>query len=111
MSEPIKPEEITRDTFPKIGKGKVPILAGLPAYLKDHDNYIKIRGELFNILRSNCMHREDDLLEWGKCLKCQIKVRDHADFLRKLGFTSPAQYYAWRKVHEHIDNPRRDKLR
>lgn len=99
--------EITKDTFPKQQPRNV--LAGLPEYLKDHENYKKVRKALYETIASTCDHGE--VIEWAGCVKCQNKVRDHADMLRKLGFTSPAQYYAWRKVHERIADMRRDPLR
>ena len=106
-NEPLKPEDVTRDTFPRIGKEKVPALAGLPAYLKDPVNYMKVKKALYETIATK--HSHSDLLEYSACVGCQIKIRNHADMVRKLGFTSPAQYYAWRKVHEHIE--KRDKLR
>ena len=105
MNEPVKPEDVTKDTFPKELKRNV--LDGLPTYLKDPEMYKKIRKASYDIMGSLCSHSE--VVEWATCVKCQVKARDHADFLRKLGFTSPAQYFAWRKTHEHIE--RRVKLR
>ena len=80
---------------------RVSILSGLPEYLKDRNNFPKVRKALYEVLASTCGH--SDVIEWSACVKCQRKVRDHADMLRKLGFTSPAQYYAWRKTHEYIE--------
>lgn len=91
--------DITPETFTKSLKGNV--LAGLPEYLKDPKAYKKIKKELYEIIASTCDHGE--VIEWATCFKCQQKVKDHADFVRKLGFTSPAQFYAWRKVHEQIE--------
>lgn len=93
--------DITKDTFPTENKVKGNVLAGLPEFLKDPKNYKKIRKELYEIMASKCDHGE--VLEWATCPKCQSKMREHADFLRKLGFVSPAQYYAWRQVHEQIE--------
>jgi|CXWL01.1.fsa_nt_gi hypothetical protein len=83
------------------------ILTGLPAYLKDPGVYKKIQKASYEILGSICGHSE--MSEWAMCVKCQKKGKDHADYLRKLGFTSPAQYYAWKLVHAKIE--RRVKLR
>jgi len=102
----MKPEDIKPDTFPNASK-KVPILAELPAYLKDPANYKKIRLALLDTLATT--HSHSDLLEWGACGQCQMKVRNHAEMIRKLGFTCPAQYYAWRKISEKVEE--RMKLR
>lgn len=98
-------EKVVIPDLPKVLKP--PILAGLPEYLKDPANYQKIRAALYEVIASTCSHSE--VIEWSACSKCQKKVRDHADMVRKLGFTSPAQYFAWRKVHEVMD--KRVKLR
>lgn len=99
---------ITKDTFPEASKVmKVPVLAGLPEYLKDPANYKKVRKALLETLATT--HSHGELIEWSTCVQCQLKMRDHADMVRKLGFTSPAQYYAWRKVSEKVEE--RVKLR
>lgn len=86
---------------------KPSITASLPEYLKDPKNFKKIRKALYEIMASKCDHSE--VIEWATCVKCQKKMRDHAEFLRKLGFTSPAQYYAWRKIHEKIEEHQKVK--
>lgn len=96
---------ITPETFPK--SAPVPVLAGLPEYLKDPEVYPKIRKALIETLSST--HSHSDLLEWSACGKCQQKVHEHAEMVRKLGFLSPAQYRAWCRVHEKITE--RVKLR
>ena len=97
--------KITPNTFPKYVPN--PIFDGLPKYLKDPKNYKKIQKALLETLAST--HSHGELIEWHACTPCQRKVRDHADMVRKLGFTSPAQYYAWKKVQEEIK--RRQPLR
>ena len=104
-NEPLKPEDITPETFPKANK--VHVLAGLPEYLKDPANYKKIRKALLETLATT--HSHSDILAWGSCVPCQHKIHDHAEMVRKLGFLSPAQYYAWRKVSEEVE--KRTKLR
>jgi hypothetical protein len=104
----LKPEDIKPDTFPNaFTSKKVPVLAGLPDMLKDPANYKKIRLALLDTLAST--HSHSDLAEWHNCAKCQMKVQNHAEMIRKLGFTSPAQYFAWRKVSEKVEE--RMKLR
>lgn len=85
-----------------------PLLALLPAYLKDPDNYEKVQKALLETLASK--HSHADILAWGSCVACQRRIRDHAEFVRKLGFTSPKQFYAWKRVHETIKSLKRDKL-
>ena len=97
--------EITPDTFPN--EKKVPVLAGLPEYLKDPASYKKVRKALLETLATT--HSHSNILEWGNCFKCQRKIKDHAEMVRKLGFHSPAQYFAWRKVSEMVET--RIKLR
>lgn len=92
--------EVTKDTFPKATE-KVHVLAGLPEYLKDPANYRKVKKALYETLATT--HSHSDILEWGTCVKCQIKLKDHADMVHKLGFKSPAQYLAWQKVHETLE--------
>ena len=99
MDEPLKPDEITPETFPKANK--VSVLAGLPEYLKDRANYPKIQKALLETLASK--HSHSDILAWGNCVPCQQKIHDHAEMVRKLGFTSSAQYYAWKKVMQEIE--------
>lgn len=95
-------DDIDKDTFPTAKKlQSKDLLAVLPEYLKDPANYQKIRKEEIDILASRCGH--SDPLEWHACSKCSARIRDHAEFLRKLGFINPAQYYAWRKTHEYIE--------
>ena len=99
MTEPLKPEDVTPETFPK--GNKVHVLTGLPEYLKDRANYPKIRKALIETLANK--HSHSDMLEWSSCVSCQNKMHDHAEMIRKLGFTSPQQYRAWCQVHEEIE--------
>ena len=105
MTAPLKPEDIQLDTF--VHEKKVPVLAGLPEYLKNPENYKKIRLALLDTLAST--HSHADILEWGNCPKCQMKLHNHAEMVRKLGFTCPAQYYAWKKISDQVE--KRIKLR
>lgn len=100
-------QEITKDTFPT--EQKVSVLAGLPEYLKDPANYPKIQKALLETIASK--HSHGDIIEWGGCIECQRKMHDHGEMVRKLGFTSPAQYYAWKKVHQQIEEHQLVKLR
>lgn len=86
---------------------KVHVLAGLPQYLKDPEVYPKIQKALLETIATT--HSHSDLLEWGGCVPCQIKMHNHGEMMRKLGFQSPQQYRAWCKVHEKIE--KRVKLR
>lgn len=97
-------EEITPDTFPN---GKVHVLDGLPAYLKDPENYQKVRKALLETLATT--HSHGEMVEWAGCFQCQKKMQAHGEMVRKLGFLSPQQYRAWLKTHATIE--RRVKLR
>lgn len=91
-------EKITPETFPRAGPD--PLLAGLPEYLKDLANYEKVQRALLETLATK--HSHGDLATWAACFPCQRRMRDHAEMVRKLGFTSPAQYYAWHRIHRTI---------
>jgi len=86
---------------------KVHVLAGLPEYLKDPANYQKIRKAIYETIATK--HSHSDILEWGACVNCQIKLKEHGELIRRLGFTCPEQYRAWLKVHAKIEE--RVKLR
>ena|SRR3990167_668918 len=105
MNEPLKPEDITPETFSKARK--VHVLAGLPQWLKEPDSYPKVQKALYETIATT--HSHSDILAWGSCVKCQIKLHAHGEMMRKLGFQTPAQYRAWVKVHKQIDE--RVKLR
>lgn len=86
---------------------KVHVLAGLPQWLKEPESYPKVQRVLYETIATT--HSHSNLLEWGSCVKCSIKLHEHGEMMRRLGFRSPAQYRAWVKVHKKIDA--RDKLR
>lgn len=93
----------------KLPKYKVnPVLEGLPEYLKDPKNYRKIRKALLEELASS--HSHSDILEWSGCFNCQQKAMNQEAMKRKLGFKSPAQYLAWRKIMEKIEEIQKVKL-
>ena len=77
-----------------------PIFDGMPEVLKDHKNYAKIQKALLETLATP--HSHSDVLAWSSCLKCQGKITSHRIMVQKLGFKSPAQYFAWKKTHEEI---------
>lgn len=83
-----------------------PMLANLPAYLKDPANYDKIR---LSILEAGATkHSHGEVGEWALCKHCQQKEWDRKEFMLKLGFKTGAQYKSWQRVHEEII--RRDPL-
>lgn len=90
------------------GPTKPNIFSGLPKHLKEPDHYDKIRLFLFDILASRCDHSTPS--EWYSCQKCLKRIHDFKEALKQLGFSSPAQYYQWRKVHEQMKSLRRDPL-
>ncbi len=87
---------------------KLPITWSLPAALKDPANYDKIMKLL--VEAGNTPHSHGDLMAWSSCLKCQRAQHNRAEAMRKLGFRSGAQYFAWRKVMEVLRYKKRDQL-
>lgn len=96
----MKKEEITKDTFPKYTPD--PLTKDLPDAVKDPANYETIQRQLLDALASK--HSHSEVKDWAACVPCQVKVKEHADLMRKLGFQSPAQYKAWQKTQEIIKN-------
>ena len=91
-----------------ITEHKLPITWSLPDYLKDPKNYKKVMKAI--VEAGNTPHSHGDLLDWSTCLKCQRAQHNRADTMRKLGFRSGAQYFAWRKTMETYFSLYRDKL-
>ena len=90
--------EITKETFPKHTQN--PIFADLPEYLKDPANYKKVQKTVLEALASK--HSHGEIMEWASCPACQRKFFERGEVIKKLGFSSPAQYMAWRLVHQEI---------
>lgn len=88
---------------------KVHVLAGLPEYLKDPANYMKVKKALLETLASK--HSHGEMSEWANCVQCQSKMHDHGMMMRSLGFTSAQQYMAWDKIHRKIEEYQKMKLR
>jgi hypothetical protein len=77
-----------------------PLLASLPEHLKNPANFEKIQKAIIDTLQTKCNH--GDVLEFAKCKKCTENMLKRRLLLRKLGFRSPSQYFAWRSIHEEI---------
>jgi hypothetical protein len=104
MSKDIKP-----DTFVDHKKGRInPALAVLPPFLKDPDNYEKIQRALLDAGATK--HSHGEVVDWAGCKECQGKQIDRLNMMKKLGFTSAAQYKAWQKIHEQIKDLKRMPL-
>lgn len=88
-------------------KAPHPLLKVLPDYLKDHANFPKIQKLIIESFAGK--HSHGEVVEWAKCPDCQRRFANRHDLLKKLGFSSSAQYMAWVKVHTVIKN--RMKLR
>jgi hypothetical protein len=90
--------DITPETFkpPK----PHPLIASLPPHLKDPANYEKVQRVILEALASG--HSHGEIVEWAACGACQQRFMERGDVLKKLGFSSAAQYLAWKKVHEEI---------
>lgn len=76
------------------------ILDGLPAYLKEPKNYVKIEKSIIETLSCGKVH--SDPIEMQNCAKCKVNMLERRALIEKLGFRSIAQFYAWRKVHQEI---------
>lgn len=99
-----KVEKPTADTpqvsqFPRF-LPKNAIFTGLPDSLKDPKNFEKVYKTIFEAGASTCDHTE--VLEYAMCSKCQMKMKNRADTMRRLGFSSGKQYLEWLKVHQKI---------
>ena len=81
------------------GKGN-PLFKDLPDYVKDHANFDKIQRALVETLSTRHSHAE--VLKFYECKNCMSKVADHKNMMIKFGFTNPATYRAWVKVHQTI---------
>lgn len=98
MTEPLKASEITKETFapPK----PHPILATLPDYLKEPNNYDKIQRAILEAGATRHSHAE--VVDWAGCKACQAKQIDRLMMMKKLGFQNAAQYMVWQKIHREI---------
>lgn len=76
------------------------ILDDLPDYTKNPKNYMKIQKELLESLA--CRKDHADPSEMFDCKTCQQNAFKRRKLMKKYGFTSPAQYMAWKKTHEEI---------
>ena len=85
-----------------------PVFKGMPGYLKDPTNYETIQRTLLETLASR--HSHGEMQTWANCINCQKKMMDHKVAMKKLGFTSGAQYMMWKKVMDIIINKKRDEL-
>lgn len=99
--------EINKDTFPKYKPN--PLFIGMPAYLKDPNNYVKIQKELLDALATT--HSHSDVKKWSECFNCQIRVKTHRELMLKLGFKNGKQYMGWKKIMDIIINKKRIPLR
>lgn len=85
-----------------------PLVASLPDHLKDPASYDKVQKLVVKSLAGRCNHGE--IVEWAGCADCQKRFTERRAILKKLGFVHPAQYMAWRKIHEKIKDYQKIKL-
>ncbi len=90
--------DITPQAFPKAKLH--PILASLPEYLKDPANFDKIQRAILDAGATK--HSHGEVVDWAGCTYCQGKEWDRKEMIQRLGFTSGAQYMAWKKIHTTI---------
>lgn len=79
-----------------------PLLADLPEYTKNPGNYMKIQRMLLETLACGTTH--SDLHETALCPKCTDNMKERRKLMKKFGFTSSAQYMAWRAVMHKIES-------
>lgn len=72
------------------------IFKGFPKSLKDPKSYKKVERELADILK--CNHTHKTVLEYSRCPGCKMRLMKRRLAMKRLGFTSPQQYYEWRKI-------------
>lgn len=100
---------MTEPQLSPIQPTKVPVLTGLPGYLKDPAIYPKIHKALLEKLSTR--HSHGAIEEYAKCFHCQRKFHERGEMIRKLGFKSMPQFFAWQKVMDIIHFERRKKLK
>lgn len=92
---------MTEEEAKKLPKAKPhPIVASLPAYLKDPANFDKIQRAILDAGATR--HSHGEVVDWAGCVECQSRQRNRLEMMKRLGFNNAAQYMAWRKIHEHI---------
>lgn len=77
-----------------------PMLASLPAYLKDTKNYEAVQLALLEA--GSTKHSHGEVVDWATCAHCQQRQHNRKEMMHKLGFRSGAQYMAWKQIHEEI---------
>ena len=73
-----------------------PLLASLPKWLKDPENFDKVNKALLETLAG--MHSHSEITQWNSCLSCIRKFHEHKAMVRKFFPLGPAQYFEWQKV-------------
>lgn len=89
-------------------KHKKPLTASLPGYLKDPANFMRIQKMIYETIATTCLHSE--IGEMALCKICTENMLKRRKLLKKLGFKNPAQYFAWKRVHEEMISLSRDPL-
>jgi predicted RNA-binding Zn-ribbon protein involved in translation (DUF1610 family) len=96
---------ITPQTFPDYQR--VNPLDGLPEYLKDPENYYIVQKALLETL--SCGKTHSDPVKMAECPKCTQNMITRRKLMKQMGFKSAAQYFAWRRVHEKIEEHQKDR--
>lgn len=86
-----------------------PFTAGLPDYLKDPDNYDKVRKAILDAGATR--HSHGDPMVWAACKTCQKAAWSRKETMKKLGFQNAQQYLAWQKIMTMMTSTKRDPLR
>lgn len=103
----IKHKHMT-DTKPdiKYANPTNPLLDGLPEFLKEPKNYMKVQKALLDTLSCGKLH--SDPLKMMECSKCTENMITRKKLMEKFGFGKEddvltlKRYMEWKKIHEEI---------
>ena len=102
-----KPEEILKALPRHLPQN--PLVANMPAHLKDPKNYEKIYKTIYEAGGTKCNHSE--VVEMATCFKCGRAQENRLKVMKGLGFKSGKQYIMWLRIHQNIRTYHRDKIK
>lgn len=80
-----------------------PLVANLPAHLKDPANFEKIKRVIAESMQG-CKKTHEGIGEMATCPTCSEKMKERRLVLKRLGFQNPAQLRKWYEIHNTIQN-------
>ena len=78
-----------------------PLIASMPAHLKEPANFERIKREIANTMLG-CKKSHGSIAEMATCMTCSDHMKERRLFLKKLGFRNPAQLRKWYEIHNVI---------